>query len=161
MSLSTDRAIFSPTIAGNPFYSGRGGNWWVLKVKFPRRVWTYCENHSYWNVANRLSLRGGQIWEQYCVRSQEQMCSKVERGSRFNSVVVFRTICLTEAADIIRSQNRQMVSCSNCAGMKRLKVWMICFIYFRDRFTGFQQTLRARVGKFIFPKHSVFFCWQE
>lgn len=156
MSLSTDGAIFSPAIAGNPFYSGRGGNWWVLKAKFPRRVGTYCENHSYWNVSNGLSLRGGWIWEQYCVHSQEQMCSKVERAKHFNSVVVFETICLTKARDIsLRSCH--MVSCSNCAVKKRLNVRMLCFHLSEIDSVSFFIVLCAHVVNFLFQS-TMFFC---
>lgn len=53
----------------------------VLKVKFPMRAAIYCENDSYWNVSSGFSVRGGWIWEQYCVRSQELMCSRIESGS--------------------------------------------------------------------------------
>lgn len=148
MSLGTQRAIFSPRIAGKPFYSGRGGNWWVLKVKFPRRAGTYCENHSYWNVSNGLSLRRGWIWEQYCVHSQEEMCSEVERGSRggFSEQNTFdcgwRCYCYS-------LQNCQMVSCSNCAGTNRMKAWKLRFgLYLYKRVADFQQTfskLSARI----------------
>lgn len=50
------------------------------------------------------------------------MCSKVEGGGRFSSAALSGTMCLTEAGDIISSQNCQMASCSNWARMKRLKV---------------------------------------
>lgn len=142
MSLSTDRAIFSRAIAGNPFYSGRGGNWWVLKAKFPRRAGTYCENHSYWNVSNRLSIGGGRIWEQYCAHSKEQMRSKVERGSRFKP----RWICLNQAGDFIRLPHVQRTT------MKRLKVWMLWFGLYLPKIDSLTPFFLAHVIYFI-PEH--------
>lgn len=110
MSFHVHWAIFSSTITGNPFYSGRVGNWWVPKMKFPTRAAIYCENDSYWNVSSGLSVRGGWIWEQYCAHSQELMCSRLERNS-LKCVEVFGTMHLTGDKLVY---HHQMVSCSVC-----------------------------------------------
>lgn len=82
MSLHVGPAIFGPSIAGNPFYLGWGGNWWVLKVKFPTGPATYCENHLNWKASSGLSVRWERIWEQCCA------LAGTERGSHFNCVLL-------------------------------------------------------------------------
>lgn len=62
------------------FYSWRGGSWWVLKAKFPRRAGTYCENHRNWNASSVLSLGGG--FGNNAVFIQRNQRSEVGRGRR-------------------------------------------------------------------------------
>lgn len=113
MSLSTDWAIFSPAIAGNPFYARSEGNWWVLKVKFPRRSGTYCENQSYWNVSSRLSLRKGEFGNN-TVCTHRSKCAPTLKGAAESTKWWFdKQSAGTETADVIGLENCKMVSCLN------------------------------------------------